>query len=445
MPRDEASASPGPPPLQSEAAPGAAAGLDQESRRAWHRALSVTFRALRHRNYRLYFFGQLVSLMGTWVQTTALGWLAYQYTGESKWPALIQVAQILPTFLLGAWGGMLADRVPKRTLIFGTQTAYMLLAFLLAGLDFAGVLTPWQMLAVTAAGGIVQALDLPARLAFVMDMAGREDLPNAVALNSVVFNTASALGPAVGGQLLNVLHPQGCFLINALSYLAVLWALAQMDISGAAKVGKEAGGLRTVLDGLNFILGRRNILLLVLLMATTSFCGWSIRALLPALAHQLGSDNSGYGWMMGGIGLGALAAAWTVATFGSVENRRRSIRAGICVVSAGLILLSISNNLPFAIASAAFTGFGLILFLATTQSIVQLSAGDHNRGRVMAIYAMVQSAAIPFGTILSGWAADHWGVSQVLMVLGISCFTAGVVLIGLFRLWKTKSAQPRAG
>ena len=339
MPRDEASASPGPPPLQSEAAPGASAGLDQESRRAWHRALSVTFRALRHRNYRLYFFGQLVSLMGTWVQTTALGWLAYQQTGESKWPALIQVAQILPTFLLGAWGGMLADRLPKRTLIFGTQTAYMLLA----GLDFAGVLTVWQMLAVTAASGVVQALDLPARLAFVMDMAGREDLPNAVALNSVIFNMASALGPAVGGQLLNLLHPQWCFLINALSYLAVLWALAQMDISGTAKLGKEAGGLRTVLDGLNFILGRRNILLLVLLMAATSFCGWSIRALLPALAAQLGSDNSGYGWMMGGIGLGALAAAWTVATFGSVENRRRSIRAGIGVVSAGLILLALRD------------------------------------------------------------------------------------------------------
>src|SRR5260370_3357496 len=163
------------------------------------RGLATTFRSVRHRNYRLYFFGQLVSLMGTWMQSTAVSWLAFALTHESKWTALILVAQILPTFFFGGLGGILADRVPKRTLIFCTQSAFLLLALLLAGLGYAGVITPWKLVIITAFSGLVQALDLPALLAFCMDMAIREDLMNAVALNSLLFNVARALGPAAGG------------------------------------------------------------------------------------------------------------------------------------------------------------------------------------------------------------------------------------------------------
>jgi len=215
-------------------------------------SVTAAFRALRHRNYRLYFIGQLVSVTGSWMQTTAVTWLAYELTHQSKWPALVMAAQMLPTFFLGAWGGALADRLPKRSVIFATQAAFMALALLLAGLVFGGTIDRWQLLVITAAAGLVQAVDLPARLSFVNDMAGRDDLMNAVALNSLLFNVARLLGPALAGLLLPQLGAGACFLVNGLSYLAVLWALSRMDVVGSAPHadnGRGAGGGRPARRG----------------------------------------------------------------------------------------------------------------------------------------------------------------------------------------------------
>jgi len=391
--------------------------------------LAVTFRSLRHRNYRLYFFGQMVSLTGTWMQNAALVWLAFRLTDESKWAALVSAAQILPTFFFGAWGGALADRWSKRSLIFLTQSAFLLLALLLAGLTFAGVIDRWQLLLVTVASGLVQAIDLPARLAFVMDMAGREDLMNAVALNSLLFNIARVIGPAISGFLMRWLAPEACFLANALSYVAVLWALARMDITRSVHSAEQSKGLRSLLEGLAYVAGRRELAFLMLLAIVISLCGWPSQSLLPALAERiLGSNEVGYSWMLSGTGLGALAAAWTLATFGSVEERRQVIRGGIGLVSAGLIALSAAPNLPLAMACCGLIGFGLILFLATSQSIIQLSAGEHNRGRVMALWAMTQSGAVPLGSFLAGTAADRWNVPVVLLSLGVTCVTASLAL-----------------
>jgi MFS family permease len=419
------------------------------------RGLSTTFRSLRHRNYRLYFFGQLISLTGTWMQSTAVSWLAFTLTHESKWTALIMVAQILPTFLFGAWGGVLADRVPKRTVIFCTQSAFLLLALLLAALGYAGLISAWQLVVVTAAGGVVQALDLPSRLAFVMDMASREDLMNAVALNSLLFNVARALGPAAGGQLMRWISPETCFLANAVSYLAVLWALGNMDVTGSARIVTQGAGLKALLNGLTFVARRRQLLLLALLMAVVSFCGWPSQSLLPALAkNHLHSDEVGYGNMLSGTGVGALIAAWAVATFGSLERRRRLLAAGVAMVVVGLLSLSLADrigpetrivvqftqsvsfsvaaSLAFAVCCSGLLGFGLILFLATSQSIIQLSAGDHNRGRVMAVWAMIQSGAVPLGSILAGAASDAWGVPVVLRILGFGCLASTVALTCFF-------------
>jgi MFS family permease len=403
--------------------------------------LAATFRSLRHRNYRLYFFGQLVSLTGTWMQNAALVWLAFQLTDESKWAALVSAAQILPTFFFGAWGGALADRWPKRTLIFLTQSAFLLLALVLAALTFAGIVTPWQLLLVTALNGLVQAIDLPARLAFVMDLAGREDLMNAVALNSLLFNVARVIGPAISGFLMRWLAPEACFFANGLSYAAVLWALARMDIAGSSHGTQQSKGLRALLEGLLYLAGRRELAFLMLLVAITSLCGWPSQTLLPALTRRvLGSNEIGYSWMLSGTGIGALTAAWTLATFGSMEERRQLIRAGIGCVSTGLIALSIAPNLPLAMGCCGLIGFGLILFLATSQSIIQLSSGEHNRGRVMAIWAMTQSGAVPLGSFLAGVAADRWNVPLVLQLLGLSCALAASGLWIVF--W---FANPRPG
>jgi MFS family permease len=395
--------------------------------------LASTFRSLRHRNYRLYFFGQLISLLGTWMQTTALMWLAFELTAQSTWVAMVAAAQIVPTFLLGAWGGSLADLWPKRSLIFVTQSAFLLLALLLAGLVLAGAVTPWQLVAVTAAAGLVQAVDLPARLAFVIDLTGRHDLMNAVALNSLLFNVARALGPALAGLLLVWIGPAPCFLANAASYLAVLWALVRMEMTSATSPGRVKERA-SILGGIRSLDIDRELVFLILLAFTTALCGWPVISLLPALAqHVLHSETQGYSFMLSSIGIGALAAAWAVATFGSLEHRARLIGAGVVLVSAALVTLSFSRNLIVAIGCCAVVGFGLILFLATSQTVVQLGTADHNRGRIMGIWAMALSGAMPLGTLFAGRAADRWGEAPVLLCQGIGCAAAALALVAIFR------------
>jgi MFS family permease len=402
--------------------------------RRWDRGLATGFRSLRHRNYRLYFFGQLVSFTGSWMQTTALAWLAFALTHQSKWPALISASQILPTFILGAWGGALADRWPKRSLIFVTQSAFLFLALLLAVLVFAGLADPWLMLAITAATGVVQAIDLPARLAFVIDLAGREDLINAVGLNSVLFNVARVCGPALGGLVLFWSGPGVCFLLNALSFVAVLWALARMDVAGEARVPGPRGGLRALADGFRYLTAHRELAFLCLLAGSTSLFGWPSLALLPALAHRvLDASEKGFSLLLSGTGAGALAAAWTVATFGSIERRGWFIASGVGLVSGGLVLLSLAPDLASAIGCCALVGFGLILFLSTSQSVVQLGASEDNRGRIMGIWAMLLSGAVPLGNLIAGPAADAYGEPAVLRWLGIGCALVALGLLILFR------------
>jgi MFS family permease len=247
----------------------------------------VPFRSLRHRNYRLYFFGQLVSLVGSWVQTTALTWLAYKLTGESLWASLITAVQLLPTCVLGPWGGHVADHWPRRSLIFSTQAALLALAVLLGVLVLYAHVTPWDLLGVALACGIVNAIDLPARLAFVMEMVGRDDLINAVALNSVLFNVARAVGPAVGAWCLGMVGPGPCFLINGLSFVGVLAALALMTLPWRAAPPAAHHPEKTSLwAGFRYLAGRPELVLLLVLTGALSLFGWPVLSLLPALADR---------------------------------------------------------------------------------------------------------------------------------------------------------------
>jgi MFS family permease len=394
--------------------------------------LLATFRSLRHRNYRLYFLGQMVSLIGTWMQTTVLAWLAYELTHQSKWPALLAAVQMLPTMLLGAWAGAIADRWPKRSVLLFTQAGLGVLATLLAGLVALDRPEPWQLLAISAASGIVLAIDLPARLAFVLDLVSgkRDDLMNAVALNSVLFNTARIIGPVVGVEVLFWFGPAICFGLNALSYVAVLIALGLMDVSGAPHAGEDHQGWRALGQGLAQMQARPRLLLLVVAAGVTAGCGWPFMQLLPALATDiLHKPERGYGLMVSASGAGALTAALTVATFGSWGRRHYFIGGGIALVSAALVGLSLAPDLAVAMLCCALIGFGLISFFATCQSVVQLSADPANRGRVMGIWAMTWSGSIPLGNLLVGPAADLWGVSQVLCGQGLALAGAALVLL----------------
>ncbi len=437
-----------------------------------------TFRALRHRNYRLYFFGQFVSVTGSWAQSAALMWLAYDLTKESSWPAWVGAMQVLPTFVLGAWGGSLADRWPKRALIFLTQATLLLLAMLLGGMVLLGNITPWDMLAVATAAGIVNAIDLPTRLAFVIDMVGRDDLPNAIALNSMLFNLARMLGPIVSGVLFTLTGGGAtgqtaagvCFLLNGLSFVAVLAALAWMELPPNQRPGirkQETGNSEltpvscsrspSVWEGFRYLSEHPRLIFLLVMSGSMSLFGWPILSLLPAVADQrLHGSTGAYAWMLSAIGAGAGFASLLVASFSSTRGRGWFLAVGIGLASSSLLGLSLVRSLPVAAGCCALLGCGLILFFPTSQAIMQLRSADHVRGRIMGIWSMVLSGAFPLGHLLAGKAADRWlnfealsgvlaewlslqpgeasGIPLVLALMGLGIAAASTIVMMAFLL-----------
>ena len=369
-------------------------------------------------------------MTGSWAQSAALSWLAYALTRESIWPALVGAMQVLPTFVLGAWGGSLADRWPKRPLIFLSQASLLLLAIFLGCLVLLGHITPWHLLAVAAAAGIVVAIDLPARLAFVIDLVGRDDLPNAIALNSMLFNLARMMGPVVSGVLFSQLGGGEtgqtaagvCFLLNGLSFVAVLAALACMELPSVRGEGRGTRGegrrslaprpsslASDVWAGFRYLGQHPRLVLLLVLSGSMSMFGWPILSLLPAVADQrLRGSTDAYAWMLSAIGGGAGIASLLVASFGSRVRRRWFLAAGVGLASSSLLCLAMARSLPPAVASCALLGCGLILFFPTSQAIMQLGAGDEVRGRVMGIWSMVLCGAHPLGHLLAGRSADRW-------------------------------------
>jgi MFS family permease len=430
---------------------------------------------LRHGNYRLYFFGQVVSLVGSWMQTTALTWLAYELTKKSMWAALVFAAQVLPTLALGVYGGSLADRWPRRLLICITQATFLILSLVLAALVGFEVATSWGLLVVAVLIGVVNAVDTPTRLAFVYDMVGREDLVNAIALNSVVFNVARFIGPALCGGLLRSDRPDLVslvFLINAVSFVAVLVALACMRLParGAANVPgvgvpalagrglppaeagtptKPPGNLATpparqphhvrhehatMGEAFRHLARRRSLVLLVLLAGALAFFGWPLQSLLPALSDQdLHAGNHGYALMLSAVGAGALVGALVVASFGSLVRRGVFLGAGVLLGVLPLVGLALTGSLAVAVVCCALSGAGLILFFATGQAMMQLGAGEHNRGKIMGIWLAVLSGAAPPGHLLAGIAADALGVPCVLALAAAGIALASIA-VGLAAL-----------
>lgn len=384
-----------------------------------------TFRSIRHRNYRFYFIGQLVSLIGSWTQTTALMWIAHLKTDTAQWPAFLVAVQIGPTFLFGPWGGSLADRVPKQRLIFITQSCFLVAACILLGLFYLDALTLWVMLGVMFFHGCVQAVDLPARLAFVPGLVPREDLINAVALNSLLFNAARAIGPAIAGFLLHASGPGLCFLVNAVSYLAVLFALWMMTLppEEVFATAKTPGG------GFGVLHRERGLLSLVLVAGLVAIGGWPLLALLPSIASKvLGRGEDGYSMLLSSVGAGALIAALTAATFGSETRRRRLLFVGLCLVAVALVGLAASWEQVGCITWCVVFGFGMILFFATGQSAVQLSVANQDRGKVMGVWAMMLSAGVPMGNLVFGPAADVFGLTAVLLSQAMIVLLAAMII-----------------
>lgn len=399
----------------------------------------TTFRSLRHRNYRRYFAGQIVSFVGTWMQSAALMWLMYDRTGDPRWPSWLLVAQVGPTLLLGAWGGALADRYPKRKLVFLTQTAFLVNAVALTVLVGAGLATPYLVLGLIAFNGMVQAVDFPTRLAFVPDLVPKEDLINAVGLNSLVFNSARAVGPALAGVFFVVAAelvpylPEGanavtagataCFALNALSFLAVLRALWRIPEPRAKEKSAAAP-----LAGVRYLRQHPALGAVVVFTFVLSAFGWPVITVLPAYTKlQLGLKEESYSFLLSSLGAGALGAALATATFGNVPRRAAFLAVGVASCTLGMAGLGFAQVVWLACGCCAAIGFGMILFLSTAQSTLQLAVPDEVRGRVMAVWAMTLSASAPLGHLFAGHMITEVSVSRVLF--GMAAGIGAVLLL----------------
>ena len=395
---------------------------------------SGAFVSLRHPNYRYYFFAQLLSLTGSWTQTTALMWLAYSAENYSSWPSLIAALQVLPGTFLGPWGGNLADRLPRKKLIIFTQCMFFLQSIGLLAASFHGHTAPWILMLFSLLWGVINALDLPARLAFLIEMVGKKDLFNAVALNSLQFNLARLMGPAIGAYLLTWYGPTWCFAVNASSYLILLLALFAMQPS-AMFLEKPPEVKPGLLDGFRYLLGKPDLVLIISTAGGMAVLGWPLLGLLPAYASQeLAMGQEAYGSLLSGVGGGALGAALLLAWKGAKFSKGLMQATGMLVASIGLLLLSIAGSFGQALPCSILFGSGMILFFATSQGMVQLGAGDNHRGLVLGVWSMMLCTAVPLGNFIAGPLADIFPLRNILVGMA---FLMGLLLF-TFLLIKTR-------
>jgi len=369
-----------------------------------------TFAALSYPNYRLWFFGQMVSLFGTWMQSTALGYLVYEITRSPAYLGYTGFASGLASWLFTLWGGVAADRVPRRNLLVATQTLSMLLAFVLSALAFAGMVAPWQIILLAFLLGVVNAFDAPARQAFVLEMVDRTVLTNAIALNSTMFNIAIAVGPAAGGIVYALFGPAWCFAINGISFIAVIAALLAMRLSPAAPAAVHDSALADLREGLRTVAGNRVILALIALIGVMSLFGMSFATLIPAWAVKiLGGDARTNGLLQSARGVGALAAALAIASLGGRMRRGLLLVVGRLVFPVALVLFSFTRALSLSLLTLAAVGAAMITVNNLCNSLVQALTPDAVRGRVMGLYTLVFFGLMPLGALWAGTVAEYLG------------------------------------
>jgi MFS family permease len=403
-------------------------------------SLKHTFSSLRHRNYRLWFWGQLVSLFGTWMQITAQGFLVYELTGSSAYLGYVGFAAGLPSWFFMPLGGVIADRVRRRTLLLITQTSMMALAFILAALAFLNVVRPWEIILLAFLLGIANAFDAPARHAFVPDMVGRDDLTNAIALNSTIFNSATAIGPAVAGITYALVGPAWCFMINGVSFIAVIAALSRMRLKAGEREPSQSSAVQDLKEGFRYVLGHQMIRTLISLIVVTSLFGVSFAVLLPAWAVKvLGGDATTNGWLQSARGVGALIGALLIASLGRFDFKGRLLIFGSFVFPLLVLAFSLVRWLPLSLAVLIGTGVAVIFIFNLANSLVQTLVRDELRGRVMGIYSLTFFGFLPVGALWIGTMAQRFGeTAAVLMNAGIMLLLCSAIAISVPELRRLK-------
>lgn len=387
-------------PLEELKEPTRLVGLDLSRLRA---QLNQSFASFKYRNYRLWFMGQLASLVGTWMQSTAQGFLVFQLTHSVAYLGIVGFAGGLPTWLFTLYGGVISDRMPRRTLLILTQTAMMILAFILAALTFAGLVQPWHIVALAFLLGVANAFDAPARMAFVLELVDRPDMTNAIALNAGMFNTATAVGPAIAGITYALLGPAWCFTINGLSFIAVIVGLALMRITLAPPPRRTASPLADIKDGLRYVLAHPVIRIIILFVAVASTLGVGFSALLPAWAVSvLGGDAATNGYLQSARGVGSLIGALLVASLGRFHYKGKVLTVGSFVFPVMMFVFAWVHWLPLSLLALVGVGWGFMMALNLANALVQTHVSDELRGRVMAVYSLAFFGMMPLGALLAG-------------------------------------------
>lgn len=384
---------------------------------------SDTFRSMRSRNYRLYFYGQLISTSGTWMQTVALGWLVLRMTNSGFAVGVVTALQFLPMLLIGTYGGVIADRLDKRTTLIVTQSGMAVSAAALAVLTLSGAAQLWSIYLLTFLSGSFSAVDMPVRQAFVSEMVGEDDLPNAVALNSAMFNTSRIIGPGLGAVVINVFNVGPCFAVNAASFVAVITGLVMMrpdELRPSPRLARAKGQVR---DGLRYVWDIPELRSTILVMAVVGTLAFNFTVVLPVLARfSFHGDAGTYGWLTSLMGAGSIVAA-----LGTASRLRPSPRllVGSCL-AFGIVMLvaAVAPTLLAEEVLVVLLGATSITFMATANSTCQLLSAPDMRGRVMALYGLVFLGSTPIGGPIVGWISEHLGPRYGMAVGGVATVAA---------------------
>jgi MFS family permease len=391
-------------------------------------ALPGALRSLRARNYRLFVAGQLISLIGTWMQTVAQSWLIYRLTGSAALLGLIGFAGQIPVFVLAPLGGVIADRLNRHRVLIATQSAMMVLALMLAASTLSGRVAVWQVFTLAALLGLANAFDIPARQAFVAEMVEREDLVNAIALNSSMVNGARIVGPAIAGILVASVGEGWCFLLNGISYVAVLVALLRMHVTPGVARTSDSSAWDSVVEGFAFAWQKTPIRALLLLLGLVSLMGMPYSVLMPIFADEiLHGGPDAYGLLMSASGVGALSAAAMLTVRKSVRGLGRWVAVSAAGFGACLIAFAVSKALWLSALLLIPAGFCMMMEMAASNTLIQSMVPDRLRGRVMAVYSMMFMGMAPLGALMAGFLATRMGAQATVAVGGAVCIAGGVI------------------
>lgn len=396
----------------------------------WAGILFSAFPAFKSKNYQLYFSGQLISVIGTWLQIVAEGWLIYQLTHSAFYVGLDVAAATIPSLFLSLFGGVIVDRYPKKRILMFTQSASMVLAFTMGILAILQIITVWEIIALAFLLGVVNAIDLPARHAYITDLIDRKrSLASAVALNSGIFNAARVIGPTIAGLLIAAVGAGWAFIVNGISYIAVIIALFFIRTPRPA-IQINLKPLRAIREGLSYTYHHTVIRTLLILSAFGSIFGWSYSTLLPVMASETFHLNAvGLGYLYAAAGAGALLSTIAISVFSRKVGALAFIIGGNLTFSVSLILFTFISNVPLALLLLFLIGAGLVSQFAMTTTVIQHQVDDALRGRVMSVYTLVFLGLSPIGNLEIGFAAEHLGTEMAIRMSAIIMLGVAVYLV----------------